>query len=74
MKYTKPKFKTVDRVRVSKNDIPFQKEYKPQCTDDFFEISAISTKKNKKKRKNFLHTSSKISKKKKCWKNFMRNS
>ena len=45
MKYTKPKLKTVDRVRVSKNDIPFRKEYKPQFTDDISEISAISTKK-----------------------------
>ena len=41
-KYTKPKFKIGDRVRISKNDIPFRKGHKPQFTD---EISAISTKK-----------------------------
>ena len=44
-KYTKPKFKIGDRVRISKNDIPFRKGYKPQFTDEIFEISAISTKK-----------------------------
>ena len=32
-------------MRVSKNDIPFRKGYKPQFTDKIFEISAISTKK-----------------------------
>ena len=44
-KYTKPKFKIGDRVRISKNDIPFRKGYKPQFTDEIFEISTISTKK-----------------------------
>ena len=44
-KYTKPKFTIGDRVRISKNDIPFQKGYKPQFTDEIFEISVISTKK-----------------------------
>ena len=43
-KYTKPKFKIADRVRISKKDIPFRKGYKPQFTDKMFEISAISTK------------------------------
>ena len=32
-------------MRISKNDIPFQKGYKPQLTDEVFEISAKSTKK-----------------------------
>ena len=32
-------------MRVSKNDIPFRKGYKPQFPDEIFEISAISTKK-----------------------------
>ena len=32
-KYTKPKFKIGDRVRISKNDIPFRKGYRPQFTD-----------------------------------------
>ena len=41
-KYTKPKVNFGNRVRISKNDIPFKKGYKPQFTD---EISAISTKK-----------------------------
>ena len=65
-KYTKPKFKIGDRVGISNNDIPFRKGYKPQFTDEIFEISAISTKN--------LHTSSKISKKKKFWENFMKKS
>ena len=56
-KYTKPKFKFDGRVRISKNDIRFRKGYKPQFTDEVFEISAIST-------KNLLHTLSKISKNK----------
>ena len=43
-KYTKPKLKIGDRVRISKNDIPFRIEYKSQFTDEIFEISAISTK------------------------------
>ena len=45
-KYTKPKFKIGDRVRISKkNYIPFRKGYKPQFTDEIFEILALSTKK-----------------------------
>ena len=44
-KYTKPKFKIGDRVRISKNDIPSGKGYKPQFTDKMFETSAISTNK-----------------------------
>ena len=44
-KYTKPKFKIGDRVTISKKSIPFRKGYKPQFTDEIFEISAISTKK-----------------------------
>ena len=44
-KFTKPKFKIVDRVRISKNYIPFRKGYKLQFTDKIFQISAISTKK-----------------------------
>ena len=65
-KYTKPKFKIGDRVKKSKNDIPFRKGYKPQFTEEVFEISAIST-------KHLLHTSSKISKKKKFWEKFYEN-
>ena len=66
MKYTKPKFKIGGRVRVSKIDIPFRKGYKPQFTDEIFEILAISSKKPPT-------TSSKISKKKFLG-NFMRKS
>ena len=44
-RYKKLKFKVGDRVRISKNDIPFRKGYKPQLTDEIFEISAVSTKK-----------------------------
>ena len=32
-------------MRISRNDIPFRKGYKPQFTDEVFEISATSTKK-----------------------------
>ena len=35
-RYKKLKFKVVDRVRISKFNIPFRKGYKPQFTDDFF--------------------------------------
>ena len=65
--YKKLKFKVGDRVRISKNDNPFRKGCKPQFTDEIFEISAVSTKKP-------LHTASKISTKKKFWKNFMKKS
>ena len=44
-KHTKPKFKIGDGVKISKNDILFRKRFKPQFTDDFFDFSAISTKK-----------------------------
>ena len=44
-KFTKPKFKIGDRVRISKNEIPFRKGYKPQFTDEFCEISANATRK-----------------------------
>ena len=58
MTNTESKLKIWDQKRISKNSIPFQKGYKPQFTDQVFEISAIAT-------KNLLHTSSKMSKKKK---------
>ena len=44
-RYKKPKLKVGDRVRISTNDIPFRKGYKPQFTDEIFEVSAKSTKK-----------------------------
>ena len=44
-RYKKLKFKVGDRVKMSKNDIPSRNGYKPQFTDESFEISAISTKK-----------------------------
>ena len=43
--YKKLNFKVGDRVTIPKNDIPFRKGYKPQFTDEIFEISAISTEK-----------------------------
>ena len=43
--FRKPKFEVGDRVRISKNDSPFRKGYKPQCSKDVFEIVAISSKK-----------------------------
>ena len=44
-RYEKLKFKVGDRVRISKNDIPFRKDYKKQFTDEVLEISATSKKK-----------------------------
>ena len=44
-RYKKLKFKVGEKVRISKNDIPFRKGYKPQFTDEIFEILAVSTKK-----------------------------
>ena len=43
--YKKPKFGIGDRVRISKYDLPFRKDCKPQFTQEFFEIVAIGTKK-----------------------------
>ena len=61
------KLKIGDRVRISKNDLPFQKGYKTQFTDEIFEILTISTKK--------LPTYIiKDLKKEKFWENFMRKS
>ena len=37
----KPKFKLGDRVRISKYDLPFRKGYRPQFTQEVFEIAAI---------------------------------
>ena len=39
----KSRFKNGDRVRISKYDLPFQKGYKPQYTQEVFEIVAISS-------------------------------
>ena len=38
-------FKIGDRVRISKYDLPFRKGYKPQYTQEVFEIVAISSRK-----------------------------
>ena len=43
--YKKPKFKTGDRVGISKYDLRFRKGYKPQFTSEVFEIVAIATRK-----------------------------
>ena len=66
-KHKKLKFKVGDRVRISKNDISFRKGYKPQFTDEIFEISAVST-------RSLLHTASKISTKRNFSENFMKKS
>ena len=42
--YPKTKFKIGDRIRISNYDWLFRKEYKPQCTREFSEIVAISSK------------------------------
>ena len=40
-----PKFATGDKVRISKNDLPFRKVYKPQFTEKNFEIVALASRK-----------------------------
>ena len=42
----KPKFKVGYRVRISKYDLPFTRGYKPQFTNEVFEIFAVSSKKS----------------------------
>ena len=44
--YKKPTFKTGDRVRISKYDLPCRKSYKLQFTRVVFENVAIETKKS----------------------------
>ena len=41
----KPQYKIGDRVRISKYDLPFRKGYKPQFTQEVFEIVEISSRK-----------------------------
>ena len=43
--FRKPKFKIGEGVRISKYDLPFRKGYKPQFTQEVFEIVAISSRK-----------------------------
>ena len=43
--FRKPQFKIGDRVRISKYDLPFRKVYKPQFTQEVFEIVAITSRK-----------------------------
>ena len=43
--FRKPKFKNGDRVRISKYDLAFRKGYKPQFTQEVFEIAAFSSRK-----------------------------
>ena len=44
-KFKNSTFKIDDRVRISKNDLPFSKGYKPQFTGEVFKIVAIATRK-----------------------------
>ena len=41
--YKKTKFRIEDRVRLSKYNLLFRKRYKPQFTQEVFEIAAIAT-------------------------------
>ena len=41
--FTETQFKIGDRIRFSKYDLPFRKGYKPQFTQEVFEIVAISS-------------------------------
>ena len=42
--YKKPKFGIGDRVRISKYDLTFRKGYRPQYTQEIFEMVTIATK------------------------------
>ena len=42
----KPKFEMVDRIRISKYDLPFRKGTKPQFTQEVFKIVAICSQKS----------------------------
>ena len=44
--YMKPQCTIGDRVRISTNILPFRKGYKPQFTQEFFEIVAVATQKH----------------------------
>ena len=41
--FRKPKFNIGDRIRISKQDLPFRKGSKPQFTREVFEIVAFSS-------------------------------
>ena len=43
--FNKPKFQVGYRVRISKQDLPFRKGYKPQFTNEIFKIVALATRK-----------------------------
>ena len=43
--YKKPKFGIGDRARICRYNLSFRKNYKPQFTQEIFEIVAIATKK-----------------------------
>ena len=43
---TPPKFTIADKVRISKTDSPFRKGYKPQFTEEIFEIVALAGRKS----------------------------
>ena len=43
--FTPPKFTIGDKVRISKNDLPFRKGHKPQFTEEIFEIVALAGRK-----------------------------
>ena len=43
--FTPPKFTLGDKVRISKLDLPFRKVYRPQFTEEIFEIVALAGRK-----------------------------
>ena len=43
--FTPPKLAIGDKVRISKIDLPFRKGYKPQFTEEIFEIVALASRK-----------------------------
>ena len=45
MHYKKPRFSVGDSVRISKQDLPFRKGYKPQFTLEVFQIVGVASKK-----------------------------
>ena len=41
--FNKPKFHVGHRVRISMQDLPFRRGYKPQFTNEIFKIVALAT-------------------------------
>ena len=65
--HKKPTFKTGDRVRISKNDLPFRKGYKPQLHKKFLKLYQVQ-------QENHQRTQSRMSETRFFKANFMKKS